>query len=419
MATIFWDPKATAVAQVDTVEITAYDVATTYILTVNGEQVVSLIGQGGTVTTTAAAAVVLWNASTSPYCTGITASNASGVITLTADTAGEPNTVTSSKSGGTGTIGSVTSVTAATGPNDWNNAVNFSGGAIPANTNDVVVDNTNQSILFGLDQSGMSGTLNSFTVGAGFTGKIGLNRNKFLTAGAEAAGAGEYREDYLKIECDGVISISDDSGTGVTLKSQRIKIDNGANAATFRVFSTADLENSADNPRPPVQLLSTSASSTLYAKSGFVGVAVAVPGETATFGTINSAGARIITGNGLTLTTFVQSASGGATGAGSSIRAAGTITTMTINGGTVETSGSFAITTVNCGAGEFVSNSTGTITNLNSTGGSCNFIKSKEARTVTTPLIDAPGSIAYDPSVVTLTNKVTSNNPVNYSATSV
>ena len=412
MATIFWDPKALAVAQVDTVQVTAFHADTTYTLTVNGIALIAVAGVTN-VTATALAMVTAWNLLTHPYATGITASNDAGVITLTADTAGEPNTVTSSKSG-TGTIGSVTSVTAATGPNDWNNALNFSGGAIPVNTNDVVIDNTSVSILFGLNQSGMSGTLASLTIGAGFTGKIGLNRNKFLTNGAEATNAGEYRPDYLQVEVVGVISISDDSGSGVTQKSQRLKIDNGANAGTFRIFSSAVLENSADAPRPPVQLLSASASSTVEASNGFIGVAVAVPGETATFGTINTSGARIVTGKGLTLTSFIQSA-----GPGSSLRAAGTVTTVTINGGSLETSGSFAITTLNSSGGEVICNSTGTITNLNSTGGRFNFIKSKEARTVTNTKIDPGGSIAYDPAVVTLTNKITSNVAVNYAATSV
>jgi trimeric autotransporter adhesin len=412
MATRYWLGKALGVAQVDTVEVTAYHADTTYTLTVNGVAVVTQVGDTN-VTVTAAAMATKWNASLHPYCIGITASNASGVITLTADQLGEPNTVTSSKSG-TGTIGSVTSVTAATGPRWWNNAANWSGDTVPVSTDIVIIDNSTIDILFGIDQSGMSGQFANVTVGRGYRGVIGLNAHAFFVNGSDNASATEYRETYLKIKCNGFIEIGKDTGTGTEQMSRRIKIHSGATEVDFIVYNTEAIDNSVDVPKPCVQLNMTHATSTLEVRGGEVGVAVAIEGETATLGTITNTGGRIITGSGLTLTTYVQT---GASSEGSQLHLAATLTTLTNNGGDTTTSGSFAVTTMNTAAGQIISNSTGTITAANSTGGHLDFSKSRAARTVSAAKVDAPGSISFDPAYLTLSAKVTSNNPVRYTAT--
>lgn len=72
MATRTWLGTAAAVAQVSTVQVTAYDAATTYKLTVNGN-VISTIA-AGSVNATATALAAAWNLSTVPEFTGVTAS---------------------------------------------------------------------------------------------------------------------------------------------------------------------------------------------------------------------------------------------------------------------------------------------------------------------------------------------------------
>ncbi len=98
-------------------------------------------------------------------------------------------------------------------------------------------------------------------------------------------------------------------------------------------------------------------------------------------------------------------------------------TTINVNGGTLQTEGSGAYTTVNNTSGTFISNSTGTITTLNVSGtGISDFTKSQEARTVTTAKLDPSGTFKYDPSVITLTNKlqpVSASGNIQYYATSV
>ena len=70
------------------------------------------------------------------------------------------------------------------------------------------------------------------------------------------------------------------------------------------------------------------------------------------------------------------------------------------------TFGSGAITTINQYGGTAILNSTGTITTLNCLGGVSDCLKSIAARTITTLKIADNAQFKYDPSVITLTNKI-------------
>ena len=74
----YWTGQAPAVAQVTTIQVTAYAAGTTYTITVGGV-LISVIGQG-TINATAAALAAAWNASTHPYCTGVTATVPGGTL---------------------------------------------------------------------------------------------------------------------------------------------------------------------------------------------------------------------------------------------------------------------------------------------------------------------------------------------------
>jgi hypothetical protein len=152
-----WIGGASAVAQVTTVQVTAYDAASTYKLTV-GAQVISTIAAGG-VNATATALAAAWNASTHPYFAAVTAVASTDTVTLTADTAGVPFVVTSSKTGGTGTIGAASTSTASAGPNDYSTAANWSLGAVPVNSDEVYIRGNVVVILWGLAQSGVTPAL--------------------------------------------------------------------------------------------------------------------------------------------------------------------------------------------------------------------------------------------------------------------
>jgi hypothetical protein len=338
MATRRWRGTAEAVAQVSTVQITAYDSATTYILTVNNKTV-SVPGNTD-VNTTASDLADAWNASTEPEFAEVTASVSTDTVTLTGDTAGLPFTATSSVSGGTGTIGSVTESTAATGPNHWNDAANWDGGAVPVNSDDVWVETSEVPIKYGLDQSGV--TLASLHIPASFAGD-GIGLPELNEEGS--ASYREYRDTHLQISAT-VLDIGDGPGPGCG----RLKIDTGSNACTATIHSTgtsleADLET--------LQYLGAHASNVCNAYGGDIAIA-GYGGETSTIPTLRLRGnANVRCGSGVTLTT-VEQFSG-------TLEINSAFTTLTMSGGTCLVAGSGVPATITVDAGLLLYQTTGTL----------------------------------------------------------
>ena len=82
------------------------------------------------------------------------ASASGSVLTLTSATAGVPFTVTRSETtAGSGALGAVTSVTAATGRNWFDNAANWEGGAVPSIADTIIYSDGNVGVLHGLDNT--------------------------------------------------------------------------------------------------------------------------------------------------------------------------------------------------------------------------------------------------------------------------
>lgn len=390
MATTSWQGDAAAVAQVDTVQVTLFDAATTYTLTINGKDV-SVAGTtdaAGTATALAAA----WNASIEPEVAEITASSATDTVTLTGDTAGKPFVVTSSVSGGTGTIGAVTSDTAATGPNHWDNADNWSGDAVPVNADDVVIEQ-GSDILYGLGQSAV--TLTSLTVKRSFSGRIGLPEiaNADQATGNRYA---EYRATYLAIGATTIL-IGEGPGTG----SGRIKIDTGSVAHTMNLYGTG---SPLEVGLPSVLLKGSNAANVLNVTRGSIGVAV-LAGETAQLATLRvgyetqvETDAQVRLGGGVTLAAVETS--------GGQVEINGATTTMVVGAGTIDVrAGAHASITLD--GGTLVYRGTGTITAL-IVGplAVADFAKDLRDRTVTNCEVHR-GAALHDPNrTVTFTNGV-------------
>lgn len=404
MGTLYWEGRADAVAQVGTFQVTAYDVATTYNLIVGGVTIATTIAQGSA-NATASALSTNWNASTHPYATGVTASVATDTVTLTADTAGVPFVATSSAVGGTGTIGAYSATTASAGPNDWSTADNWDTGAIPVNSDDVIIQDSDVNIMWGLDQNGVS--LTSLTIKKTFTGKIGLDYTQFATsANGETFSAtkkAEYRQGYLKIISTSV-DIGEHYGSGAPNGSGRIKLDLHTTASTCTIHDSAT--SASDTGRGAVQLLAANASTTVHVRNcpGGLNIASGVPGETSTIGTLtvgsDAGGTPVHVGIGTTITTANISA-------GNVLieKSSGTVTTLLVEGGTVTTEGSFVVTTGNVYGGELIANHiSGTVsfTTMNIDGGKANFLQSREARTVTTCNFKN-GTLDADSTVLTIT----------------
>lgn len=346
MAEKKWLGVADPVAQVDTIQVTLFDVTTTYIITINTDTV-SVLGDTDEDTTAANLQAAL-EASTNPYFVNIDWTVTTDTITATAGAAGNPHTITSSVSGGTGTIGAVTNVTASSGPNDWDVARNWDTGTVPVSTDDVIIESGSAPITHGLDQSAV--TLASLTIKLTYTGRIGLLEKGFTQSSDGAtftALKDEYKDQYLQIGAT-VLSIGENFSGRPQTGSTMIKIDLGSVLSAVTVHETAN--SSFETNLPAVQLLGTNASNTLQVRSGRAGVGIAVHGfEVSTFSDIdigsdmNSGGVEL--GPGVTLTNWSNKSGA------HFINAAATITLISIVGGTVTTEGDYTVTLVESSGG--------------------------------------------------------------------
>lgn len=410
MASIYYTGKASKVAQVSRVQIGAYDASTTYSLSVNGVSV-STSGAGG-VEATATALAAAWNASELAYFTPVTAAVDTGAspsneITLTADEGGFPFTVTAGVSGGSGTIGSVTTDTEATGPHHWDNGDNWSLGRDPDDGDDIYIHKDGARICWNLDRSGASPTelWNQLDIRGDV--RIGLS---FAGVATSADGdtvnsdLPEYRDQYLKAAIT-TVEVAADSSVSVVSGSARMNIHNTDTAgSTTTIAATA--QNAADTTRPAVCLLFDSANADVYVSGGRGGVGIGTgnPGETATVGDIvmddPTDVSRMFVGDGVTHSTVRVN------GGRLTLNAAATMPSITVNGGTVITGGTQAVTAATVTEpGEFISNATGTIGTLtqNGEGSVVDFHQSGKSRTVTTYNFNA-GERRIDTAALTITN---------------
>jgi len=94
---IYFIGTADAVAQIDTVQVTNFDVTTTYVITIGGDTV-SVLGNTDEDTTASDLQVAL-EASTNPYFVAVDWTVTTDTITATAGNAGVPFTATSSVTG--------------------------------------------------------------------------------------------------------------------------------------------------------------------------------------------------------------------------------------------------------------------------------------------------------------------------------
>jgi hypothetical protein len=297
MSNLRWIGGAQNVAQVSSCAVTGYDAATSYRVTI-GLKAVSVAGTGGTTAATAAALQAALAASTEPEFTAVSWTVNSSTVTGTAATVGVPFTATSSVSGGAGTIGAFSTGTASAGPNDVSTPGNWSGGSLPVNSDNVTIDYSDFSLLYGL--SALSGvTLASLTITQTFTGTIGLPK-------ATDDGTIEFRPDYWAISATTLV-IGSETGSG----SGRIKLDLGSVACTATVYNSG---SPAEANLEAVLLKGTSASNSITVQRGSVGIAV-FGNETSNvsgglqvgYVTSPTSDANVRCGSGVTLATITKS----------------------------------------------------------------------------------------------------------------
>jgi hypothetical protein len=329
---------ALAVAQDRRATITAYDAATTYKVTINGK-VVSLLGTGGTVTTTAAALVALLNGSTVPQeFQEATWSNSSGTLISVMDTPGKPITWTTSVSGGTGTFGAASDTTSNDGPEALtaNNVKNVAtdARALPSASDTLTLEALDDDVKYALDAlSGL--TLAALYIEASFSGQCALEP-------IDSDGATDYdnyRPLYLKAPAT-LAEIGAGDGDGSNL----ILLDASSVQQALTVWKTGD--SPVLDGLKALIWKGTHASNVVKISSGSMDVAP-FAGETATIATLSVGGdADVRTGAGVTLGTV--NVSGNATLDITSAAALADITTINLyDRATLIVRGDNAITTIN------------------------------------------------------------------------
>lgn len=375
MGTVIWQGDAPLVAEVKTVTPADVVVSDTFTVTCNGKDI-TYTAAANTVVDVVTGLLALWNASTEPEFEEITATNpANTALVLTHDTEGIPFNVTATTSGnGTHTVATTT---AASGPNCLNVGANWSGAAVPANTDDVVFEHSSVDCLYQLDALAAI-TADSITIKSTYTGTIGLPRTN-------ANGYAEYRPRYLQLGAN-TIAIGDGSGAG----SSRIQLNASNTAPTISVYG---MGQGTELGIPPLLIVDAAANTVLNVNKGTVGVALNA-GETATITTLNigalnniGGDSNVVCGSGTTLGTITK--------LGGSLTVESNFTTLTQYAGTATVLGSATATTITVYDGTLEDRSSGTFTTV-SMHGTYDKRKSMAAKTVTNMNM-YKGAKLYDP----------------------
>lgn len=404
----YWIGGAESVAQVATISVdNTWATSDTAVITCNGKSLTLTVGATATTTAIATAIKEMINGDTITgdatrsntgnniaEFTEFTATVNSSTVTITGDTKGKPFTISVSETtAGTGVLTLTLEATAATGPNHWSDADNWSTGSVPVNSDDVVIDGRSEyDIKYGLDQSSV--VLTSLSILNSYTGKIGL---PFINKDSSTNTYPEYRGTYLQVATS-ALTISG-KGTG----SGRIKINVGSGtAATMDISSRG---TSAENGIPAVLIQGTNASNVARITRGDVGFAF-YDGESATLSSLqvgyeeNQAGDVVCRcGDGASLTSAAVTQSGGEL----YIETTTSSGTITQTDGKLYCSGSAAHASITANGSLYYSG-TGTITTLESYGGTVDFRQGTAGVTLTNATIGRQTAF-YDPGKrITFTN---------------
>jgi len=332
MATKYWVGRAARVAQVSKIVFSSVTVSATYTITINGKSV-SVVAATTVLADLVALFAGAWSSSAEPEHQEVTLAGRfdptlSGVQ-LTCNTTGVDFTVSASATSGSATV---TTPTAASGPNFWNVAGNWSGSTLPSAADDLVLSNSDVSILYGLTDTTSYASL---TIDASYTGTIGLpSKNE--------RGYPEYRTQHLTLGSGSAITVT--IGNGIGSFSPMIKLDFGASNVTYtQVGSSSSAFGTSSSA---IELRTSSSASTYRVYGGSLSV---VSGSTATITTLDvirrdqSNIPNVVTSNAITITT--------ATVIGGNVKISGPCTTLVARDGSeVTTAQASAAATVRVGS---------------------------------------------------------------------
>lgn len=264
----------------------------------------------------------------------------------------------------------------------YSTAANWSPSGVPIAGDDVIIANSSQDILTGLDQSAVA--LNSFTVDLSYTGVIGTTAADFLEIATATAVIGQRR-----------------SSTGTFAGSKRLNLDFGSStAAQISIHGTAS--TALDQNRQPLRLKAVNASTDLHVYAGSMALSDDSD-NSSTVGDVNVNNGTVNIGSSVTLTNITQN--GGIINNDSSVAGTATIKAGTLN--QYDSTAASTIATLTMSGTSTVNHyATGTITTVNLNGGTLDLTKTQTAKTVTTITADVDGTLITDSGTVTITNDI-------------
>lgn len=385
----------------DTVTLTINNVG--FIITVGSlvtdAQVATTVYQaltGTTLTDTTASctiAVADGGAALIPQFSEFTATNdVSARVTLTANgsgaLAGKPFTITSTVSvTGDETFAKTSSVTP-TSQYHASEIDNWDGTNSPADGDTLIFDSGSNDVRWGLNtyQGGSTAQPTTVTVYKSFTGNIGLSETNTDNSSKPYP---EYRTTYFTLD-DNTATTTFNLEVGEGTGSGRLKFDSGAGQAVVNIFGKG---SRLDTGIPCILWKGTHASNIVRNNAGDLGIAF-FGSETATVATLitgdgPTSQANTICSTGVSLTTVTCN--------GGSLETNSAITTGTANAGNwIHKAGTITTLTVNKGA-SFYPNGGVTVTTLDLNGGTFDCRKGSATVTITNTVTMSAGSSFYDP----------------------
>lgn len=211
MATRRWLGGAAPVTQIETITVAnTWATGDTGTVTVNGQDLTVTVGTDDATTDVAAALAAAINAANAtdslvndesrnrggqeiPEFTDFTAEASGSTVVLTGTYPGKPFTVSVGETtAGSGTLATTTTV-AATGPNHFDNADNWSGATLPADGDTIQFDDGAVDCLYGLTHLRTNTKAVHFVRTTDYTGQIGLPTVN------DDGGYPEYRTRFLQL----------------------------------------------------------------------------------------------------------------------------------------------------------------------------------------------------------------------------
>jgi hypothetical protein len=350
MAVKTFTSRAAIRTQVDLITLTgtvnAGDIVTATINT--RAEAYTLTVADTTLALAATAAAAFFDQSNNPEFQEQSWSSSGDAVTATSNETGRPFTLTS---GGTGITATQSTSVANSSPQDVSLANNWNGAALPATGDDLVFENSDFGAVYGLSTTFDPDTV---TVRETFAGPIG--RPEFADAGYP-----EYRGSYFQCTAPATLIVEQSSSAG----AGHYKFSFTSDVVTATISSTTG--GTVQKDQEVVWLKGTAANSVVNVYGGSV-VLAPLTGEVATVTTVRVIDGSFRATSGVTFDSATITQEGGSvdissnlatwtidgSGAVGIVRGTATITTLSVDNGTVNLMSTGTITTLNVGSGGVV-----------------------------------------------------------------